>query len=163
LAVPDCVEARLIRRQCLSRAHRLWDQVVRGRHYSVSAALVLGALAEVRPLVLMADRPACRREWLERLVDVLAEDRLDRGPVAAAANAALAAVGHRLRGRRPAVIADAYVGVLATRFRRQVFGRRSAQRGSLDPNRLRQGIENAPARATMPRLRKRAEATVRRF
>ncbi|MGB2975663.1 MAG: hypothetical protein WBD18_06465, partial [Phycisphaerae bacterium] len=61
------------------------------------------------------------REWLERLLDVLAEERLDREPVAAEANAVLEAVAARLGRRRPAAIAAAYVGVLATRFRRVVF------------------------------------------
>ena len=119
--VPERVEARLMRRECLRLALGLWGRAVeRGRH-GVAATVVLGALAGVRPLETMAERPRPRREWLERLLDALAEDHLDRDPVAAAANAALHAVAARLGRRRPPRIAPAYVGVLAARFRRAVF------------------------------------------
>jgi len=121
VCVPERAEARLMRRTCLCRASALWGRAVEEGRHGVAATVVLGALAGVRPLVAMADRPRARREWLERLLDVLAEERLDREPVAAEANAVLEAVAARLGRRRPAAIAAAYVGVLATRFRRVVF------------------------------------------
>jgi hypothetical protein len=120
LAADDLVEAESERRQCLKRAGTLWQTIIMGRRADVAARVVLGALAGVEPLVLVADRPAPRRQWLERLVEVLAESRLDRVPLAAEAHAAAEDVAGRLGRRRP-VILSAHVGVLASRFRRAVF------------------------------------------
>jgi hypothetical protein len=121
LAVPERVEARLIRRRCLDRAFGLWARAVQGGRHGVAATVVLGALAGVRPLASLADRPTPRREWLEALVSALAEEHLEREGVAACANAALETVASRLGRRRPPAILAAYVGVLATRFRQAVF------------------------------------------
>jgi len=121
LAVPEWAEARLIRRRCLDRASGLWARAVQSGRHGLAATVVLGALAGVRPLAALADRPTPRREWLEALVSALAEERLEREGVAARANAALETVASRLGRRRPPVIAASYVGVLATRFRQAVF------------------------------------------
>ena len=121
LAVPDRAEARLIRRRCLDRASGLWARAVQSGRHGLAATVVLGALAGVRPLAALANRPTPRREWLETLVNALAEERLEREGVAARANAALETVASRLGRRRPPAILAAYVGVLATRFRQAVF------------------------------------------
>jgi len=121
LAVPERAEARLIRRRCLDRASGLWARAVQSGRHGLAATVVLGALAGVRPLAALADRPTPRREWLEALVSALAEERLEREGVAARANAALETVASRLGRRRPPAIAASYVGVLATRFRQAVF------------------------------------------
>jgi hypothetical protein len=145
--------ARLVRRECLRRARRLWRKVIEGRRYGVPAMVVLGALAGVRPLASVAARPRPKREWLERLVDMLAEGRLAREPVAARANAALRAVAIRLGRRQPApAITAAYVGVLATRFRQCLFGRpgEASGRGVCTGGRKR-GVENRLPAGTMLR------------
>ena len=121
LAVPDRAEARLIRRRCLDRASGLWARAVQSGRHGLAATVVLGALAGVRPLAALANRPTPRREWLEALVSALAEERLEREGVAARANAVLETVASRLGRRRPPAIAASYVGVLATRFRQAVF------------------------------------------
>jgi hypothetical protein len=121
LAVPERAEARLIRRRCLDRASGLWARAVQSGRHGLAATVVLGALAGVRPLAALANRPTPRREWLETLVSALAEERLEREGVAARANAALETVASRLGRRRPPAIAASYVGVLATRFRQAVF------------------------------------------
>jgi hypothetical protein len=114
-------EASLLRRRCLDRASGLWARAVQSGRHGLAATVVLGALAGVRPLAALADRPMPRREWLEALVSALAEERLEREGVAARANAALEMVASRLGRRRPPAILAAYVGVLATRFRQAVF------------------------------------------
>ena len=124
--VHERAEARWLRRECLQRAVHLWDEVMRGPGHGVAAMVVLGALAGVRPLAAVADRPPAQREWLEHLVDVLASGRLDREPLARAADAACDAVARRTGGRQPQRILSAYVGVLATRFRHKVFRPRAA-------------------------------------
>ena len=131
--VPERAEARMMRRGCLRRASGLWGRAVEEGRHGVAATVVLGALAGVRPLVAMADRPRARRAWLERLIDALAEEHLDREPLAATANAVLDAVAARLGRRCPPVIASAYVGVLAARFRRTVFHGAPAAVGSGTP------------------------------
>ena len=153
LSVPERAEARLVRRECLRRARRLWRKVIEGRRYGVPAMVVLGALAGVRPLASVAARPRPKREWLERLVDMLAEGCLAREPVAARANAALRAVAIRLGRCRPApAITAAYVGVLATRFRQCLFGRpgEASGRGVRTGGRKR-GVENRLPAGTMLR------------
>jgi len=122
LAVPERVEALEARRQCVGRARDLWQAVVQGDRHGLVTMLVLGAMAGVRPLGSVVGCPP-RREWLEQLVEALAEARLEREPIAARVNRALEASteGEGVRQR----VRAAHVGVLAMRFRRAVFHRRS--------------------------------------
>jgi hypothetical protein len=105
----------------VERARRLWREVIQNRRTNVSAMLVLGALAGLRPLAAVAERPPPQVQWLAWLVETLADGRLDRQAIAGAANEALETVASRLGRPRPARILSAYVGVLATRFRRRVL------------------------------------------
>jgi hypothetical protein len=123
LGPDDRLEAAVIERECVGRARGLWQKVIQGRRANVAAMVVLGALAGVRPLPRVAERPSPRRAWLQRVVERLAEDRLDREPLADQAEAVAAEVAARL-GLRPPRILSAHVGVLATRFRHVVFGDR---------------------------------------
>jgi hypothetical protein len=120
LATDERLEAEAAHRICLGRARRLWKRIIIGRRANVRARVVLGALAGVQPLTAVGERPAPRRRWLERLVEVLAESRLDRPPLAGQASAAAPAVAARL-GRAPPRIQASHVGVLAARFRRAIF------------------------------------------
>jgi hypothetical protein len=122
LTVPERAQALAARRQCLQRARDLWDRVVAGGRHGLVSALVLGALAGVRPLGSVIGR-APRPEWLERLVDALVEARLDRGPIARSVNRALEA-SLPGPGRAPRTVRPGHVGVLATRFRQAVLVRR---------------------------------------
>jgi hypothetical protein len=97
--------------------------VVGGGRHGLVSVLVLGALAGVRPLGAVIGRPP-RPEWLERLVDALAELRLDRGPIARSVSRALEA-WPRPTGRAPPTVRPGHVGVLATRFRRAILARPS--------------------------------------
>jgi hypothetical protein len=120
LAVDDRVDAAAARRRCIGRARVLWCTIIMGRRADVAARVVLGALAGVQPLALVAERPAPRHEWLQRLVEALVEDRLDRVPLACQASTAAPEVAERLDRPTP-VILSSHVGVLATRFRHVVF------------------------------------------
>ena len=124
----DPAEVSEVRQACLERAGRLWDDVLLGRFHGVAAIVVLGALAGVRPLSAIVARPCARREWLETLVERLADGRVDREPVAREANAARMAVAAGLGLAAPPPILAAYVGVLATRFRHVVLGRGAYRR-----------------------------------
>jgi len=131
-AACDAAEVSEARRACLERAGRLWDAVLMGGGHGVASMVVLGALAGVRPLSAIGGRPAARREWLENLVERLADGRVDREPLADEANAAREGVASGLGLGPPPRILSAYVGVLATRFRHVVLGRgaeRGAERG----------------------------------
>jgi len=121
LAVHERVEAAMVRRGCVERARRLWWEVIQNRRTNVSAMLVLGALAGLRPLAAVAEQPPPEVQWLAWLVETLADGRLDRQAIAGAANEALETVASRLGRPRPARILSAYVGVLATRFRHRVL------------------------------------------
>jgi hypothetical protein len=117
----DGIDAAAARKECLRRARRLWQRIIVGRRASVAARVVLGALAGAEPLARVADSPRPRRPWLERLVEVLAEERLDRVPLALRAGAAAVTVAARMGRPVPQILAS-HVGVLATRFRHAVFG-----------------------------------------
>jgi len=121
LAVYERVEAAEVRRGCVERALRLWREVIQNRCMNISAMLVLGALAGLRPLAAVAEQPAPEDRHLAWLVETLADERLDRQAITRAANEALDAVALRVGQPRPARIISAYVGVLATRFRRRVL------------------------------------------
>jgi hypothetical protein len=129
-------EAREAERVCLERARHLWQQVVQGHRRSVAAAVVLGVLAGLDPLEVVAERPAPRAEDLRRVVDALAGQRLDRAPIAARANAVLGAVALRLGRTAPPAVLGSQVGVLATRFRHAVLG---------GPGRWAAGASRGPA------------------
>jgi hypothetical protein len=129
LAVSDCAEAEALRRRCIVSARLLWEKVVRGCSPSAPAMVTLAALAEVRPVAAIADRPAAEAAWLWRLVESLAGERLDRVQLACEANKALAAVAARLGRPATAAVSAAYVGVLATRFRQAIFGSKSGRSG----------------------------------
>jgi hypothetical protein len=122
LAEADRVEAGAVQRQCAVRARVLWERVVRGRASNVPAMVVLGAMAGVQPLVLVADRPVPCCAWLERLVETLADRPLDRARLVHEANGAMAVIAGRLGLAPPPPLRGPYVGVLATRFRRVVLG-----------------------------------------
>ncbi|MBE3095924.1 MAG: hypothetical protein IMZ44_02195 [Planctomycetes bacterium] len=125
LAVLDRVEARGVRQECIQRARALWERAVQGRSCNSAAMVVLGALAGVRPLVLMAERPPPRQAWLDALVEALADGPLDRARLGREANLALAAVAAHLGRPVPPPIGCAYVGVLATRLRQAILVPRS--------------------------------------
>jgi len=127
LTACDRVEAEAIRRRCIARARHLWERVVRGGSCNVPAMAVLAALADVQPLVAIADRPQGDPRRLQTLVEALAEERLDRVQVACEVNAALAAAALRLGRPEPEAVSAAYVGVLATRFRQAIFGLKSGR------------------------------------
>jgi hypothetical protein len=127
LTACDRVEAEAIRRRCIARARHLWERVVRGGSCNVPAMAVLAALADVQPLVAIADRPQGDPGRLQTLVEALAEERLDRVQVACEVNAALAAAAMRLGRPEPEAVSAAYVGVLATRFRQAIFGLKSGR------------------------------------
>ena len=122
LPVPERVEAAQACRQCIQRARRLWEKVILGHGHGVAARLVLGALAGVQPLTIITERPPPEPPWLETLVETLADGRLNRKVIARRANAALAAMNRSGGPLLPSRILSAYVGVLATRFRKSILG-----------------------------------------
>jgi hypothetical protein len=121
LRITEQVEARKLQRACLGRARDLWQDVIQGCHHGVAAMVVLGVLGGVEPLASIADRPPPRPDYLERVVERLADGWLDRRPIAVRANAALGPVAARLGRPIPAALAIPYVGVLAARFRRAIL------------------------------------------
>jgi hypothetical protein len=121
-------EVHEVRRACVERAALLWQEILRGRSHGAAAVAVLGALAGVQPLAAIAARPPARAEWLENLVETLADARLDREPLARQANAVRMTVAAGLGLAPPPPILSAYVGVLATRFRHVVLGRGAYRR-----------------------------------
>lgn len=127
LTICDHAEAEAIRRRCVARARLLWERVICGGHTGAPAMVVLAALAGVRPLDAIADRPAAEPGWLQTLVETLADSRLGRLQVAIGVNAALAAAAVRLGQPAPEAVSAAYVGVLATRFRQAIFGPRGGR------------------------------------
>jgi Zn-finger nucleic acid-binding protein len=120
LAVHDRVEAAAAQRACVGRARALWEKVV-GERSNVTTMVILGALAGVSPLEVMADRPRPRGVWLERLVETLTEGRLDRETLVRDVAAALPLVAARLGRPVPPEILAPYVGVLATRLRQAIL------------------------------------------
>jgi hypothetical protein len=129
LTVCDRAEAEAIRRRCVARAGLLWEKAIRGGGRNAPPMVVLAALAGMRPLVAVAERPPAEPAWLQALVEALADERLDRVRLAGEANLALAAVARRLGQPAPEAVSAAYVGVLATRFRQAVLGMRDGRSG----------------------------------
>ncbi|MCX5683645.1 MAG: hypothetical protein NT049_08175, partial [Planctomycetota bacterium] len=138
LTVCDRVEAEAAGRSCAARAGLVWERVVRGGPCNAPAMAVLAALAGLRPLTEIANRPAADPQRLRTLVEVLVDVRLDRVRLAGEVNLALASVARRLGQPVPEAVSAAYIGVLATRFRQAVFGPRGGRIGC--------GPCNVPAR-----------------
>jgi len=129
LPVYDRADAEVLRRRCVVRARLLWERVICGGSCNVPAMMTLAALADVRPLAAVTDRPAAEPARLQALVESLACGRLDRVRLAREVNAALAGVAAGLGRPAAGAVSAAYIGVLATRFRQAVFRAKSGLSG----------------------------------